>query len=166
MKLSGVSIFVKYENRDRPCPRIYRSIFITRQAPRLLQCPFTTCEQADSCEVQNVEKARKRERPSPYFPRSLFTSLRSRHDLTPVSNVCEAMLACTQTLFYFSFRSFRKHRRARERSDCARTSAEREIENFSFSPTPTPLHWRSINLLRFTSYHPGSTDFKEKIEDL
>ena len=30
-------------------------------------------------------------------------------------------LACTQTLFYFSFRSFREHRRAR-------TSAEREKE--------------------------------------
>ena len=24
-------------------------------------------------------------------------------------------IACTQTLFYFSFRSFRKHRRAREK---------------------------------------------------
>ena len=36
MKLSGMSIFVKYENRGRPCPRIYRSIFITRQTPRLL----------------------------------------------------------------------------------------------------------------------------------
>ena len=27
-------------------------------------------------------------------------------------------LACTQPLFYFSFRSFTKHRRARERSEC------------------------------------------------
>ena len=27
MKLSGMSIFVKYKNRGRPCPRIYRSIF-------------------------------------------------------------------------------------------------------------------------------------------
>ena len=36
MKLSGVSIFVKYEKRGHPCPRIYRSIFITRQTPRLL----------------------------------------------------------------------------------------------------------------------------------
>ena len=76
------------------------------------------------------------------------------------------MLACTQTLFHFSFRSFRKHRRARERSDCARTSAEREIEKFSFLPTPTLLQWRSINLLWFTSYHPRSTDFKDKIEGL
>ena len=76
------------------------------------------------------------------------------------------MLACTPTLFHFSFRSFRKHRRARERSDCARTSAKREIEKFSFSPTPTLLHWRSINLLWFTSYHPRSTDFKDKIEGL
>ena len=36
MKLSGVSIFRKYENRSRPRPGIYRSIFITRQTPRLL----------------------------------------------------------------------------------------------------------------------------------
>ena len=28
-------------------------------------------------------------------------------------------VACAQTLFYFSFRSFRKHRRARERSESA-----------------------------------------------
>ena len=27
---------------------------------------------------------------------------------------CSSDVACTQTLFYFSFRSFRKHRRARE----------------------------------------------------
>ena len=32
-------------------------------------------------------------------------------------------LACTQTLFHFSFRSFRKHRRGCERSERARTSA-------------------------------------------
>ena len=32
-------------------------------------------------------------------------------------------LACTQTLFYFSFRSFRRHRRA-----CELASAEREKE--------------------------------------
>ena len=30
------------------------------------------------------------------------------------------LLACTQTLFYFSLRSFRKHRRACERSERAR----------------------------------------------
>ena len=41
-------------------------------------------------------------------------------------------LACTQTLFYFSFRSFRKHRRARK--------GERESERlFSTSYTPYPL---------------------------
>ena len=33
------------------------------------------------------------------------------------------LLACKQTLFYFSFRSFQKHRRAR-----TRTTAEREKE--------------------------------------
>ena len=37
-------------------------------------------------------------------------------------------LACTQTLFYFSFRSFRKHRRASEGSERARTSSARENE--------------------------------------
>ena len=51
-------------------------------------------------------------------------------------------LACTQTLFYFSFRSFRKHRRARK--------GERESERlFSTSSIPTPLHWRSVNPPRF-----------------
>ena len=41
-------------------------------------------------------------------------------------------IACTQTLFYFSFRSLRKDRRARDRSKRARTraSAEREKEKF------------------------------------
>ena len=34
-------------------------------------------------------------------------------------------VACTQTLFYFSFRSFGKHRRARERG-----ARERKINNF------------------------------------
>ena len=34
------------------------------------------------------------------------------------------------------------------------------------SPTATPLHWQSINPLQFILYHPGSTDFEEKIEGL
>ena len=51
---------------------------------------------------------------------------------------------------YFSFRSFQKHRRARERNF------------FSTSPTTTPLRWRSIKPLRFIFYHPCSTDFEEK----
>ena len=34
-------------------------------------------------------------------------------------------LACTQALFYFSFRSFTKHRRAREQSE--RGARERKI---------------------------------------
>ena len=60
-------------------------------------------------------------------------------------------IAWTQTLFYFSFRSLRKDRRARDRSKRAwaraRESAEREKEKIivSSSPTPTPLRWRSIN---------------------
>ena len=37
-------------------------------------------------------------------------------------------LACKQTLFYFSFRSFQKHWGARERRERARSSAEREKE--------------------------------------
>ena len=48
-------------------------------------------------------------------------------------------LACTQTLFYFSFRSFRKHRRAR-------SARKKNIERLLFSsPTTTSLRWRSIN---------------------
>ena len=83
-----------------------------------------------------------------------------------------SVLACTQTLSYFSFRSFRKHRRARERSERARTSEEREKESknkeslFSSSPTPTPLRWRSINPLRLVVYHARLTDFEEKLEGL
>ena len=42
-------------------------------------------------------------------------------------------VACKQTLFYFSFRSVQKHRRARERSERARTSAEREKENLALA---------------------------------
>ena len=38
------------------------------------------------------------------------------------------LLACTQTLYYFSYRSFQKHRGAREQSERARTSAEHEKE--------------------------------------
>ena len=31
---------------------------------------------------------------------------------------------------------------------------------------PTPLHWRSINPLRFIFYHPRSVDFEKEIEGL
>ena len=44
-------------------------------------------------------------------------------------------LACTQALFYFSFRSFTKHRRAKR----ARSTRKKN------KSTPTPLRWRSIN---------------------
>ena len=81
-----------------------------------------------------------------------------------------SIVACTQTLFYFSSRSFRKHWRARARSERARTSVDREKGEinflFSSSPTPTPLRWRSINPLRFIFYNARSTDFEEKIECL
>ena len=66
-------------------------------------------------------------------------------------------VACKQRMFYFSFRPFQKHRRARENERGAR---ERKI------PTTTLLRWRSINPLRFIFYHQGSTDFQEKIEGL
>ena len=68
-------------------------------------------------------------------------------------------LACTQTLFYFSYRYFGKHRGARER-------ARKENKELSSSPTTTRLRWRSINPLPFIFYHPRSTDFEEKIEGL
>ena len=57
-------------------------------------------------------------------------------------------VACKQTLFYFSFRSFQKHRRARSRA--------RENERGA----------RERNLPRFIFYHARSTDFEEKIEGL
>ena len=43
-------------------------------------------------------------------------------------NVISMELAFTKTLFYFSYRFFRKHRGARVRSKRARTSGEREKE--------------------------------------
>ena len=61
-------------------------------------------------------------------------------------------VACTQTLFYFSFRSLREHPQALERSECR--ERERKMKNyflFSSSPTTNPLRWRSINPLRFIS---------------
>ena len=45
-------------------------------------------------------------------------------------------LACKQKLFYFSFRSFQKHRRARERIERARTNAQRAKENVYFLLSP------------------------------
>ena len=59
------------------------------------------------------------------------------------------LIACTQTLFYFSFRSFRKHRRACENERGAR---ERKVKNvrrhlwgkrglLSPSPMSTPYHY-------------------------
>ena len=70
-------------------------------------------------------------------------------------------LACTPMLFYFSFPSFLKHQRTRERSERARTTAEGEKEKkVSSSPTSTPLRWRSINPLLFIFYHLRLTDFE------
>ena len=94
-------------------------------------------------------------------------SYREENLLQPITNnahiwevyVINMELACTQTLFYFSYRSFRKHRGARER---ART----ENKELSSSPATTRLRWRSINPLPFIFYHPRSTDFEEKIEGL
>ena len=62
--------------------------------------------------------------------------------------------ACTQTLLHFSFRSFGKHGRSRERGEHASEASEHL------------LRWRSINSPRFIFYHARSKDFEEKIEDL
>ena len=51
--------------------------------------------------------------------------------VAPSFSLARALLACTQTLFYFCFSSFRKHWRARS-------------IDFLFAP-PLPPHWRSIN---------------------
>ena len=50
---------------------------------------------------------------------------------------CIQKVASTRTLFYFSFRSFLKHRLTRKKN--------KNEELFSFSTTPNPLCWRSIN---------------------
>ena len=94
-------------------------------------------------------------------------SYREENSLQPITSnahvwevyVISMELACTKTLFCFSYCSFRKHRGARER-------ARKENKELSSSPTTTRLRWRSINPLRFMFYHPRSTDFEEKIEGL
>ena len=79
-------------------------------------------------------------------------------------------LACTQTLFYFSFRSFRRHLRAREKEKynvCRHLWEKWGLLSFFFPQHyPLALSWRSINPLRFIFYHLRSTDFEEKIEGL
>ena len=72
-----------------------------------------------------------------------------------INDELQLEVACTKTLFYFSFRSFGKHRRARKRGEHASEASEREKE--FFFPTPTPLRWLSIN---------PPTDFEVKIEGL
>ena len=101
------------------------------------------------------------------------------------------LIASKQSLFYFYFRSFQRHRRARELTSsvlqfllgpfspkrnwrqcvckilgwqtksimvCYGTFWSRQF------PTTAPLHWLSINPLRFIFYNPRSTDFEENIE--
>ena len=67
-------------------------------------------------------------------------------------------IACTQMLLYFSFRSFGKHCRGRERArERERRTRGRKILIFSSSPAPTPL---------LIFYHARVTDFEEKIQAL
>ena len=62
------------------------------------------------------------------------------------------LLACTQTLFYFSFRSFRKHRRARK--------GEERASIFYF-PHPYPLALSvSKSPAVFMFYYVRSTDLR------
>ena len=91
----------------------------------------------------------------PLFEICLLKSQKSNHFLEPLwSNVSVfniftvviytiPKLACTQTLFYFSFCSFWKHRRAHKRGEHASEASERKKE--FFFPTPASLRWRSIN---------------------
>ena len=72
-------------------------------------------------------------------------------------------VACTHTLFYFSFRSFRKHLRACKGARTSAATRKKNKELFSSSPTTTRFCWWSINLLRFIFYHLRSTDFEEKL---
>ena len=112
----------------------------------------------------------------PLFEICLLKSQKSNHFLEPlwssvsVFNIFTVViytipkLACTQTLFYFSFCSFGKHRRAHKRGEHASEASERKKE--FFFPTPTSLRWRSINPSRFFFSLACSTDFQEKIESL
>ena len=60
-----------------------------------------------------------------------------------MSNKVLTDVACTQTLFYFSFRSFRKYRRACKRSERARTLDDRFEEKIE--GMWTGYHWRAKN---------------------
>ena len=58
----------------------------------------------------------------------------------PLCMKCNAscLIACTQTLFYFSFRSFRKHRRAKRACENERGARERKIKNYFLLLPPLP----------------------------
>ena len=85
-------------------------------------------------------------------------------------------VACKQTLFYFSFRSVQKHRRARERSERARTSAEREKENLALAVNKSPAvyilsraldglwreNWGSVNRLKLMMIEALLISFQNK----
>ena len=58
------------------------------------------------------------------------------------------IIACTQTLFYFSFRYFGKHRSAKERDEHMSESEHGARER------------------KIIVYHARSTDFEDKVEGL
>ena len=93
----------------------------------------------------------------PEWLRSFYVQLRIRTArVAGVSMYQEP--ACTQTLFCFSFGSFRKHRWARERV--------RSIYFFFFPPPYHPALAVNKSLGVFIFYHARSTDFEEKVEGL
>ena len=133
--------------------------------------------------VKETYRATQREFASQYqggFPLSHNFSVRLHVNFTRVNKI-ETMygrsrvnvqveprsLACTQTLFYFSFRSFgtdvvlfffsKTSASSRAKRACENERGARE--RFVF-PHPTPLRWWSINPLRFIFYHARSTDFE------
>ena len=71
--------------------------------------------------------------------------------MTSVSTNVTSIVACTQTLLYFSFRSFRKHvpvsAGVREGVHSMRKKNKDHLS--SSSPTPTPLLWQSKNPPQF-----------------
>ena len=76
----------------------------------------------------------------------LFSMCETREDFHACLWIVLSELACTETLFYSSFRSFQNI------GECASTT--------------TPLRWQLINPMRFIFHHPRSTDSEEKIEGL
>ena len=86
-----------------------------------------------------------------------YYSRAMRHSRRQQNKSAGEGLACTQMLFYFSFRSLHKHQRGRR--------WRKKTVFFFLHPYPLVLAVNNSPAV-FVFYHAGSTDFEEKIEGL